>query len=109
MSRQYLERLKMIGRGLHAIPGVEVGFHHSLAVAARRVPHAVICLLNALRFRELTTQAPHEVWIAIGPKDRQPVKRVAAHGATSSRHEAQFHFPTKSSGFSEAGDGERRS
>jgi len=36
------------------------------------VPHAAICLLSALRFHDLTSQNPHEVWIAIGPKDRKP-------------------------------------
>ena len=80
-------RLERIGRGLYAIPGAAVGIHHSLAVVARRVPHAVVCLLSALRFHELTTQAPHEVWIAIGPKDRKPVAghpplRVVRYGAS---------------------------
>jgi predicted transcriptional regulator of viral defense system len=32
---------------------------------AKRVPKAVACLLTALRFHELTTQAPFEVWIAL--------------------------------------------
>ena len=32
----------------------------------------MICLLSALRFHGLTTQAPPEVWLAIGPKDRAP-------------------------------------
>ena len=31
-----------------------------------------ICLLSALRFHDLTSQNPHEVWIAIGPKNRKP-------------------------------------
>ena len=32
----------------------------------------MICLLSALRVHGLTTQAPFEVWLAIGPKDRAP-------------------------------------
>jgi predicted transcriptional regulator of viral defense system len=32
------------------------------------VPKGVVCLLSALRFHGLTTQAPHEVWMAIPPK-----------------------------------------
>jgi predicted transcriptional regulator of viral defense system len=31
-----------------------------------------VCLLSALRFHGLTTQAPHEVWLAIGIKARLP-------------------------------------
>ena len=64
--------LERIGRGLYAIRGAEPSEHHSLVQVAKRVPHAAICLLSALRFHELTSQNPHEVWIAIGPKDRKP-------------------------------------
>ncbi|WP_459864738.1 type IV toxin-antitoxin system AbiEi family antitoxin domain-containing protein [Endothiovibrio diazotrophicus] len=39
---------------------------------ARRTPHAVICLLSALRFHDLTTQAPFEVWLAIPNKAHAP-------------------------------------
>ena len=35
-------------------------------------PEGVVCLLSALRFYELTTQTPFEVWLAIGQKDRTP-------------------------------------
>ncbi len=64
--------LERIGRGLYARRGAEQSEHHSLVHVANRVPHAVICLLSALRFHELTSQNPHEVWIAIGSKDRKP-------------------------------------
>ena len=36
------------------------------------MPHGVVCLLSALQFHELTTQAPFEVWLAIGEKARLP-------------------------------------
>jgi len=39
--------------------------HHSLAVVAKEIPKGVICLLSALRFHELTTQQPSEVWIGV--------------------------------------------
>ncbi len=39
---------------------------------ALRHPRAVVCLLSALRFHELTTQAPFEVWLAIPNKARPP-------------------------------------
>ncbi|MCP5544205.1 MAG: AbiEi antitoxin N-terminal domain-containing protein [Akkermansiaceae bacterium] len=64
--------LERVGRGLYALQGAELSEHHSLVQAARRVPKAAICLLSALRFHDLTSQNPHEVWIAIGPKDRLP-------------------------------------
>lgn len=43
-----------------------------LAEAAKRVPLGIVCLLSALRFHELGTQNPFEVWLAIGNKDRAP-------------------------------------
>ncbi len=46
---------------------------HTLAQVAKRVPKAVFCLLTALRFHELTTQNPSEVWIALPEKARRPV------------------------------------
>lgn len=64
--------LERVGRGLYALPGAELTEHHSLVQAARRVPGGVVCLLSALRFHELTSQNPHEVWLAIRPKDRLP-------------------------------------
>ena len=59
-------------RGLYMLPDIEVTENHSLAEACRRVPHAVVCLLTALRFHGLTTQAPFEVWLAIENKAWQP-------------------------------------
>lgn len=64
--------LDRVGRGLYALHGADFSEHHSLVQAVRRVPKAAICLLSALRFHDLTSQNPHEVWIAIGPKDRLP-------------------------------------
>ena len=64
--------LERVGRGLYSLPGAELTEHHSLVQAARRVPTGVVCLLSALRFHDLTSQNPHEVWLAIGPKDRLP-------------------------------------
>ena len=66
-------RLERLSRGLYALPGSEVTEQHSLVQVARRTPTAVICLLSALRFHELTTQNPHEVWIAVPRRTRAPV------------------------------------
>ena len=68
--------LERVGRGLYALPNAEVTEHHSLAEAAKRVPHGVVCLLSALRFHGLTTQAPFEVWLAIGRKARRPKEAI---------------------------------
>jgi predicted transcriptional regulator of viral defense system len=44
----------------------------SLAAVAKKCPKAVVCLLSALRFHDLTTQSPGEVWLAIPNKARAP-------------------------------------
>lgn len=36
------------------------------------MPQGAVCLLSALRYHDLTTQAPFEVWLAIGEKARLP-------------------------------------
>jgi len=64
--------LDRIGRGMYALRDIEPTEHHSLAEACKRVPHGVICLLSALRFHGLTTQAPFEVWLAIDFRARLP-------------------------------------
>ena len=78
IPRTYLSRLlaagklHRVGRGLYVLPGSNVSEHRSLAEACKRVPKGVVCLLSALRFHELTTQAPFEVWLAIGEKAWRP-------------------------------------
>lgn len=78
ISRQYLrlaceKRLvERVGRGLYRVPGAMMTEHQSFAEVCKRAPTAVICLLSALRFHDLTTQNPTEVWIAIGEKAYLP-------------------------------------
>jgi predicted transcriptional regulator of viral defense system len=78
IPRNYLLRLvhrgtlERIGRGLYAVPNADITEHQSLLEATLRVPNGVICLLSALRFHGLTTQAPFEVWIAIDRKAWKP-------------------------------------
>ena len=78
IARTYLQRLEQrgllerAGRGLYRLPSAEVTEHHGLATACKLIPHGVICLLSALQFHELTTQAPFEVWMAIDVRARRP-------------------------------------
>jgi len=65
-------RLVRLGRGLYALPETDLGEHLSLVVASRAVQHGVVCLLSALRFHDMTTESPFEVWMAIDRKARRP-------------------------------------
>ena len=57
--------LDRVGRGLYRLPNHPVSEHEGLVVVATKVPQAVFCLLTALQFHALTTQLPHEIWIAM--------------------------------------------
>jgi predicted transcriptional regulator of viral defense system len=78
IARQHLSRLYREGvldrveRGLYVLKESEGSEHQTLIEAARRVPHGVVCLLSALSFHHLTTQAPFEVWLAIENGARRP-------------------------------------
>lgn len=60
------------GRGIYTLPEMDLTENQSLVEACARVPHGIVCLLSALRFHELTTQAPFEVWLAIDNKANAP-------------------------------------
>ena len=78
ISRSELSRrvaagqLLRVARGLYAMPDYQGGEHSALVAVAKRAPGVVFCLLTALRIHDLTTQAPFEVWIAIGNKAHPP-------------------------------------
>ena len=59
-------------RGVYVLADADVTEHHDLAQACKRVPNGIVCLLSALRFHRMTTQAPHEVWLGIDRKARLP-------------------------------------
>jgi len=81
-------KLMRVGRGLYSLPDADVTLHHGLAQALKAIPKGVICLLSALRFHEIGTQAPHEVWIAIDrraarPRVRHPRMRIVRFSGKS--------------------------
>lgn len=104
IPREYLRRLladgllERPGRGIYIAAGRKPTPNHSLAEAAKRVPHGVVCLLSALQFHELTSQAPFEVWLAIGEKARRPGGPEAQSGLSAAEDRAvlrcsPFPFP----------------
>ena len=78
IPREYLRRLCAKGildrqsRDIYTLRDAELTQHHSLMQACKRLPNGVVCLLSALRFHNLTTQAPFEIWMAIDRKARLP-------------------------------------
>ena len=73
LSRLVAEgRLQRINRGQYRWPNHPVTEHYSLAVTAKALPNAVICLLTALSFHGIGTQLPADVWVAIDRRARRP-------------------------------------
>lgn len=78
IPRNYLLRLLQRGqlqkleRGLYIAKNVAATESLSLLEVSYKAPRAIICLLSALRFHEIGTQIPSEVWIAIDVKARAP-------------------------------------
>lgn len=59
-------------RGLYRLADQEPPGSPDLVQVALLVPKAVICLISALAFHDLTTQIPHRVWIALPRQIKKP-------------------------------------
>lgn len=69
--------LERVGPGRYRLPKkTRTTEHHDLAAATAAVPRSVVCLVSALRFHDIGTQLPAEVWIAVPRGARVP--RVSA-------------------------------
>lgn len=67
--------LERVSRGLYRSRLTQASGDETFALVSTRAPKSVICLLSALRFHEIGTQSPREVWIAVDRKARRPVMR----------------------------------
>ncbi len=87
MSRSHLwnlakaGKIERVGRGLYRSKEAPISANETLLEIAKRVPLGVLCLSSALRYHELTTENPFEVWLAIergtwSPKLDYPPARV---------------------------------
>jgi len=102
IPRNYLNRLvqrgelRKVGRGLYTAAAPSASEHISLLEVSRKAPKAVICLLSALRFHEIGTQSPFEVWIALDgkawpPKISSPSVRIVRLSGEALRFGVQEH------------------
>ena len=64
--------VERISRGVYRLAELAAISNPDLVTVASRVPNAVICLISALSFHDLTTQIPHVVSIAIQRDSRSP-------------------------------------
>jgi len=64
--------IEQVARGLYRLAELSPPREPDLLTVAKKVPHAVFCLLTALSFHRLTTQVPHAVEVAISRTARVP-------------------------------------
>jgi predicted transcriptional regulator of viral defense system len=74
-------KIERVGRGLYRSKEAPISANETLLEVAKMVPLGVLCLSSALRYHELTTENPFEVWLAIergtwSPKLDYPPVRV---------------------------------
>jgi len=61
-----------MSRGLYRLSEYPPLDYPDFVIVASRVPKAIICLISALAFHNLTTQVPHKVYISLPQSIRSP-------------------------------------
>ena len=64
-------QVEVLARGLYRLADAPPLGNPDLVTVAAKIPHGVVYLISALAFHEMTTQIPHEVWLAI-PRNSEP-------------------------------------
>lgn len=64
--------LEQVSRGVYRMADAEPPANPDLSTVAARAPKGVVCLISALAFHEMTTQIPHQVWLALARGSRSP-------------------------------------
>lgn len=64
--------LEKLARGLYRLANMPLLGNPDLVSVALKVPNGVICLISALAYHEITTQIPHEVYLALNRGTEPP-------------------------------------
>jgi predicted transcriptional regulator of viral defense system len=64
--------IEQLSRGLYKLKDIPETENIDIITICLKYPNSVISLISALSFYNITTQIPHEVSIAIGPRDSIP-------------------------------------
>lgn len=65
--------LKLLQRGVYQLADKDDLSNPDLIIVTQKIPAAVICLISALDFHNLTDQIPHHIHIALPRTRRDPV------------------------------------
>lgn len=64
--------VEVLSRGLYRLADLRPLSNQDLITVSLRIPHGVVCLISALAYHGITSQVPHEVYIAVERVSRPP-------------------------------------
>lgn len=64
--------LEQVSRGVYRLAELPPLSHPDLVTVAVRVPRAVVCLVSAASYHDITTEIPKRVQIALPPRTKRP-------------------------------------
>jgi predicted transcriptional regulator of viral defense system len=88
--------LEQLTRGLYRLADLPPLGNPDLVSVSLKIPNSVICLISALAYHEITTQVPHEVYLALGrgtevPRLAHPPIRIFWFSEKAFTHGIQTH------------------
>jgi predicted transcriptional regulator of viral defense system len=88
--------LEQLTRGLYRLANLPPLGNPDLISVSLKIPNGVICLISALAYHEITTQVPHEVYVALergaeAPRLTHPPIRVFWFSGQAFTHGIQTH------------------
>jgi len=88
--------LEQLTRGLYRLADLPPLGNPDLISVSLKIPNGVICLISALAYHEITTQVPHEVYVALergteAPRLNHPPIRVFWFSEQAFTHGIQTH------------------
>ena len=69
--------VEKVGPGHYRLVAAEPGEFETIAMVCSAIPNGIVCLLSALRFHGIGTQASHAIWLALDRKARKPARLPA--------------------------------
>jgi len=64
--------IEQVSRGIYRLVDLPPISNPDLVTVSLRFPNAVICLVSALAYHDITTQIPHVVFVAVSRNSRMP-------------------------------------
>ena len=88
--------LEQLTRGLYRLADLPPLGNPDLVSVSLKIPSGVICLISALAYHEITTQVPHEVYVALergteAPRLTHPPVRIFWFSGQAFTHGIQTH------------------